>query len=138
MNTENEPPPRFDHTLTVVDHTMYLIGGRTKDEIQIPFVVKLDFLTRTWMKVELQGYPIGHRYSHSASLVGRDIVVIGGYSRKAGENNRFPITFNVDTELWKLQLLEERVFYPFPGELAQHSAGKYHEIRSRVLSTRED
>lgn len=89
LTTEPLPSPRDFHTATVLNHRIYVFGGRgyrysshqhTQDEIYCTQIMYLDLRTRVWHKPYTTGtIPVGRR-SHSAFVYNGNLYVFGGYN----------------------------------------------------------
>lgn len=119
--TVKEPAPRTQHTATVVGHFMYVIGGVSGVEPATPFMTRLNFLNLTWETVKCVGPSPQQRYQHTATLVKRQIFIIGGHG---SENTSIPIAFDVDAFKWNEYPVKGSPLYPMLPEMTYHTAGK--------------
>ncbi|ONM57722.1 tRNA wybutosine-synthesizing protein 2/3/4 [Zea mays] len=76
------PSPRMGHTVTAVDNTTYIIGGRGGPSEILDDVWILPSVGNTWSKLECCGDLFRPRHRHAAAAVASKIYVFGGLSNE--------------------------------------------------------
>jgi N-acetylneuraminic acid mutarotase len=95
VNSEDGPSARCWHTFTAVGDTIYLFGGLgpegPKNDV---YKLSQSWGEFQWSKVETKGEVPSPRFRHTASAVGDDIFIIGGFT---GPKTRL-------NDVWKLNV----------------------------------
>eukprot|EP01124_Arcella_intermedia_P027992 TRINITY_DN5595_c0_g1_i6.p1 TRINITY_DN5595_c0_g1~~TRINITY_DN5595_c0_g1_i6.p1 ORF type:complete len:864 (+),score=241.90 TRINITY_DN5595_c0_g1_i6:45-2636(+) len=97
--TKNFPSGNFNSLVQLKDGSVIVFGGKgngySKD------VWSFHPGHQTWEKLECQGSIPPGCYGHSATLVGGDMFVFGGYDNATGLSNDL-YSFNINTNTWTL------------------------------------
>lgn len=111
------PTPRAAHAMCSVDRDLYIFGGRdTEKRVNDLHIFNVD--TRKWKTdLECKGQPPAPRSFHTATAVGKRIVVMGG---RASDNSHLAdfSVYDTDTSEW----LQPKVEGDIPAARGQHSA----------------
>eukprot|EP00899_Mesostigma_viride_P003607 jgi/Mesvir1/13247/Mv18980-RA.1 len=79
-NASGEGPcPRSRHTATVIDKKDIVIFGGLDQRVRFNDVYILSTATNTWVKPDVQGTAPSVRAHHSATVVGSNVYILGGY-----------------------------------------------------------
>jgi hypothetical protein len=118
------PPPRFDHTATLVGDTMVVYGGRSGKEI-LGDMWAFDIPSRRWTHVASPSL-VGARFGHAAAVrAGSDeLYLFGGYAPATGFTTDFfkcSVTTG-DCEDVKTTCQGKGGAGPFPPQLAPRYA----------------
>jgi hypothetical protein len=113
-----EPPSsRCQHTATVVGDMMLVFGGLGVDaeghDVALNDLHVLDLTTRTWSRPEARGQPPPPMFSHTATLVGKRLFIIGGQNGMEVFSSVY--VFDTATGTWSCPIAKEI-------NLAGHSA----------------
>ncbi|EGG14036.1 hypothetical protein DFA_11799 [Cavenderia fasciculata] len=92
------PSKRFKHTATFVNNKIIFIGGQESDTKRFNEIIYYDTETHNFTKPIIKGDLVPNFSRHSASLVGNNIYVFGGFDGK-GTNYDLAV-FNTVTKLW--------------------------------------
>mmetsp|Transcript_18316 Transcript_18316/g.18394 ORF Transcript_18316/g.18394 Transcript_18316/m.18394 type:complete len:343 (+) Transcript_18316:96-1124(+) len=92
------PPPRYGHSAQIVGSRMFIFGGKGPNGAMYKDVFFLDLIEWIWVPVSTLSIGPSARMYHASQLVGRKIVIHGGWD---GEDvyNDFWI-FNTDSFAW--------------------------------------
>lgn len=92
------PIPRYGHTAHIVGSRMFIFGGKGTDGVMLKDVCFLDLVEWIWVPVStLSQGPLARMY-HASELVGRKIVVHGGWDGTHVYNDFW--IFNTDSFAW--------------------------------------
>jgi hypothetical protein len=100
--TGANPGPRFAHTLTDVDGTIYLFGGAGSTDFTTQFndLWRYDPAARSFVKVEPANAPPPARHAHVAAAAEGKLFVLFGLNRQRGVLNDI-WSFDPATNLWQ-------------------------------------
>uniref|UniRef100_A0A182QQL7 Kelch domain-containing protein 3 n=1 Tax=Anopheles farauti TaxID=69004 RepID=A0A182QQL7_9DIPT len=111
VNTDGEPPSYRDfHSATIVNHRMYVFGGRSdavapyhsQEEIYCPNIKYLDLRTDRWHTPKTTGeIPVGRR-SHSAFTYNNKIYIFAGYNGNLDKHFNDLYCFDPEQNVWRL------------------------------------
>ncbi|EAA05915.4 AGAP009495-PA, partial [Anopheles gambiae str. PEST] len=110
VNTLGEPPSYRDfHSATVLNHRMYIFGGRSdavapyhsQEEIYCPNIKFLDLKADRWYTPKTTGeIPVGRR-SHSAFIYNNKIYIFAGYNGNIDKHFNDLYCFDPDRNVWR-------------------------------------
>jgi N-acetylneuraminic acid mutarotase len=93
------PCPRFAHTATLLAQNLILVFGGYDSHSFYNDLYILDLNVRKWSEVEVLGTARPPpRYAHTATIVGRQLVVFGGQGKNAALNDLW--IFDLETLTW--------------------------------------
>jgi len=93
------PSKRFKHSATVVGKQIVYIGGQETDDKRFNEIYHFDSETRTFMRPNVHGDQVPNFSRHSATLVGKTIIVFGGFD---GKNKNFELAmYDTETFEWR-------------------------------------
>uniref|UniRef100_A0A0Q3R7D4 tRNA wybutosine-synthesizing protein 2/3/4 n=1 Tax=Setaria italica TaxID=4555 RepID=A0A0Q3R7D4_SETIT len=82
MIFKESPSPRMGHTVTSVDNSTFVIGGRGGPSEILDDVWVLQSTENTWLRLECSGNIFRPRHRHAAAAVASKIYVFGGLSNE--------------------------------------------------------
>ena len=91
--------PRYGHSAELVGSRMFVFGGKGDENNLFRDMYFLDLVDWIWAPVISQSKGPSPRMGHASLLVGRMIVIHGGWDGKANVNNDIWI-FNTETFTW--------------------------------------
>ncbi|XP_050077949.1 kelch domain-containing protein 3 [Anopheles maculipalpis] len=110
VNTLGEPPSYRDfHSATVLNHRMYVFGGRSdavapyhsQEEIYCPNIKYLDLKADRWYTPKTTGeIPVGRR-SHSAFTYNNKIYIFAGYNGNIDKHFNDLYCFDPERNVWR-------------------------------------
>uniref|UniRef100_A0A182VUX6 K Homology domain-containing protein n=1 Tax=Anopheles minimus TaxID=112268 RepID=A0A182VUX6_9DIPT len=110
VNTLGEPPSYRDfHSATVLNHRMYVFGGRSdavapyhsQEEIYCPNIKYLDLRADRWYTPKTTGeIPVGRR-SHSAFTYNNKIYIFAGYNGNIDKHFNDLYCFDPERNVWR-------------------------------------
>lgn len=92
------PPARYGHSACILGSRMFVFGGRGEKGVLYRDIYFLDLVEWVWIKVNPLSEGPCARMSHAAELVGRRIVVHGGWDGASTFNDLW--LFNTDSFTW--------------------------------------
>lgn len=92
------PSPRYGHTAHLIGSRMFIFGGKGPNDVYYKDVYFLDLVDWIWVAVSTVSAGPAARFYHSAELVGRKIVIHGGWNGVDIFDDVW--IFNVDTFGW--------------------------------------
>lgn len=99
INCKGElPMPRYGHSAHVVGSKMFIFGGKTNSGALLRDVWFLDMIDWVWIQVNPLSQGPSARMNHAAELIGRKIVVHGGWNGKEVFDDFW--IFNTDSFGW--------------------------------------
>mmetsp|Transcript_10166 Transcript_10166/g.13986 ORF Transcript_10166/g.13986 Transcript_10166/m.13986 type:complete len:343 (-) Transcript_10166:92-1120(-) len=92
------PGPRYGHSAQILGSRMFLFGGKGPNSIVYKDVYFLDLVEWVWVPVKaISASPLA-RFFHAAEVVGRKIVIHGGWDGSEVFNDTW--IFNTDSFVW--------------------------------------
>eukprot|EP01133_Synstelium_polycarpum_P018253 gene18253-21842_t len=92
------PSRRFKHTATCVNNKIIFIGGQETDTKRFNDIIYFDIDTQTFSKPSIKGDRVPNFSRHTASLVGKNIYIFGGFD---GHGNNFDLSvYNTVNRFW--------------------------------------
>ena len=99
MNTTGQiPPPRYGHTAHIVGSRMFIFGGKGMNGALYNDIYFLDLVEWIWVPVAALSTGPTPRLYHASTLVGRKMVVYGGWNGVTLYNDLW--IFNTDSFSW--------------------------------------
>jgi N-acetylneuraminic acid mutarotase len=87
------PPPRGGHTSSFFENKLFIFGGSAYNkhigasstkETSLTLVQDdlhvFDITNNNWAKLQTKGQPPAPRYAHTASIVGKKLIIFGGFN----------------------------------------------------------
>lgn len=93
------PPPRYGHTAEVIGSRMFIFGGRGPRGKVYRDIYFLDLVDWVWVPVHPVTEAPPPRFLHSSVLVGRKLVILGGWDGEFGCYSDLWL-FDTDTFSW--------------------------------------
>ncbi|XP_057960653.1 tRNA wybutosine-synthesizing protein 2/3/4-like isoform X1 [Malania oleifera] len=78
LDTEDSPSPRLGHTSSLVEHSMFVIGGRADPTKILNDVWAFMIAENKWKLLKCTGCFFPPRHRHAAAAIGSKIYVFGG------------------------------------------------------------
>eukprot|EP01124_Arcella_intermedia_P027988 TRINITY_DN5595_c0_g1_i2.p1 TRINITY_DN5595_c0_g1~~TRINITY_DN5595_c0_g1_i2.p1 ORF type:complete len:877 (+),score=227.58 TRINITY_DN5595_c0_g1_i2:15-2645(+) len=97
--TTDFPAGNFNSLVQLKNGNVIVFGGKGNGYSKDVWIFHPG--NQTWQKVVCNGSIPAGRYGHSASLVGENMFVFGGYDNETGLSNDL-FTFNITTNTWTL------------------------------------
>ncbi len=92
------PGPRYGHTAHIIGSRMFIFGGKGPNGTFYKDVYFLDLVEWVWVPVNAISNTPPARFFHASEIVGRKIVIHGGWN--GGEVFNDLWIFNTDSFLW--------------------------------------
>ncbi|KAJ1426257.1 hypothetical protein B484DRAFT_450777, partial [Ochromonadaceae sp. CCMP2298] len=92
------PGPRYGHTAHVLGSRMFIFGGKGPGDVVYKDVYFLDLIEWVWVPVNTISEQPGPRFFHASEVVGRKIVMHGGWNGTDVFNDLW--IFNTDSFVW--------------------------------------
>ncbi|KAF2146359.1 uncharacterized protein K452DRAFT_109567 [Aplosporella prunicola CBS 121167] len=110
------PIAREGHAAAIVNDTMYVFGGRTKEGTDLGDLAAFRISSRRWYMFQNMGPSPSPRSGHSMTAFGRHIVVLAGEpSSTAPDRNELSLAYVLDTSKIRYPASEPGVMSPPPG-----------------------
>lgn len=92
------PGPRYGHSAHIIGSRMFIFGGKGPKEVVYKDVFFLDLVDWVWVPVNSISTPPLGRFYHAAEVVGRKIVVHGGWDGEEVFSDLW--IFNTESFVW--------------------------------------
>jgi hypothetical protein len=136
VNTENAPPPRRNHSSTIVGELMFVFGGFDGNN-RLADIHVLDTATLRWEKfAPAPGRSPKPRSSHSATAIDDRIFIHGGYDGKHDRHDTWML--NIKDKVWtklKLDLPQSSISSPDSEADKDSSGGSLNSSNGSASST---
>jgi N-acetylneuraminic acid mutarotase len=92
------PGPRYGHTAHIIGSRMFVFGGKGPKDVVYKDVYFLDLVEWVWVPVNSISLPPPARFFHASEVVGRKIVLHGGWDGEEVFNDLW--IFNTESFVW--------------------------------------